>query len=123
MDRINTKPGFAFRAGQLMGTALLRCTALERRLTIWCVGGGMNPVLCRWVLRILKSGLIALVLYLSFWIAAVIFGLWLLRGMAELGLMSDFRSNDEVGFDTEGLFPDPYSQDNIHDPVFDHENL
>lgn len=123
MERSAIKPSIAFRVGQLFGKVLRGYSAIERRLIIRCVGGGMNPILCCWTLRILKLGLVALALYVSFWIAAAVFALWVFRGMAELGLMSDFRSNDEVGFDSEGLFPDPYSQDNIHDPVFDHENL
>lgn len=76
MDRSTDKPSIAFRAGQLFGKALRGYSAIERRLIIWCVGGGMNPILCRWVLRILKLGLVALTLYISFWIAAAVFGLW-----------------------------------------------
>ena len=95
MDRMTTRPGFAFRAGQLMGMALRRYTAIERRLVIRCVGWGMHPALCRWTLRILKLGLVALALYVSFWIAVAIFGLWVFRGMAELGLIPTGATPEE----------------------------
>ncbi|MCD5976787.1 hypothetical protein ALP94_03919 [Pseudomonas savastanoi pv. glycinea] len=95
MDRSTDKPSIAFRAGQLLGLGLRGYTAVERRLIIRCVGWGMHPALCRWALRILKLGFVALALYVSFWIAAVLFGLWVFRGIGELGLVPEGFDSDE----------------------------
>lgn len=99
MDRSTDKPSIAFRAGQLLGLGLRGYSAVERRVILRCVGWGMNAALCRWALRILKLGFVALVLYVSFWIAAVLFGLWVFRGMAKLGLIPESAVEQDEGWE------------------------
>ena len=59
------------------------------------IGKGMNPVLCQWIVLILRFGLIALGLYVGFWVALAILAVWVVVGAAEVGLFSGSTSDDE----------------------------
>lgn len=55
----------------------------------------MNASLCTWLFRVMKLGLAGLALYVSFWIAVVVIGLWIFKGMGDLGLVPEGMDTDE----------------------------
>jgi len=95
MDTLVSKPGIAHRAGSLAGLTLGRFLRFERRMTRRLIGKGVKPVIAKGVFLVLNVCLIGIVLYVSFWIAAALFGIWILRGMAELDLSPDSPLEDD----------------------------
>ena len=95
MDTLVSKPGIAHRAGSLAGLTLGRLLRFERRMTRRLIGKGVKPVIAKGVFLVLNVCLIGIVLYVSFWIAAALFGIWILRGMAELGLIPKGQEVEE----------------------------
>ncbi len=82
MDKSTDNPTTAHRAGYLLGSIFRRYLGLERAMNLRFIGKGINPVLYQWIVLILRFGLIALGLYLGFWVALAV---WVAVGAAEVG--------------------------------------
>lgn len=95
MDNTTDNPTTAHRAGYLFGSILRRYLGLERAMNLRFIGKGMNPVLCQWIVLILRFGLIALGLYLGFWVALAVLAVWVVQGTAEVGLFSNGPAGEE----------------------------
>lgn len=98
MQNSYAKPSIAHRTGHLIGSAISRYLKWDARLIQRLVGAGAPATLCCWISRGVKIGAIGLLLYLSFWIAIVAAGLWILQGMAEKGLIPDSAPDDDDGW-------------------------
>jgi hypothetical protein len=95
MDKLADNPSTAHRAGHLLGSIIRRYLGFERAMTLHLLGKGMNPVLCQWVFLISKLGLIALWLYLAFWVALAVFAVWVFQAVVQLGLFSSAPNTEE----------------------------
>lgn len=89
MDESMNTPRLSHRLGRFAGAVLRRYLSIERVMKSWLIGKGVNTIVCTWGFLILKLGFAGLAVYVSFWIAATIFGLWVLKAMAEAGLDSE----------------------------------
>ena len=99
MDKIADNPSTAHRAGHLLGSIFRRYLGFERAMTLHLLGKGVNPVLCQWVFLISKLGLIALGLYLAFWVALAVFAGWVLVRMGGRGLVSEAPAKPDEGWE------------------------
>ncbi|MCS3470100.1 hypothetical protein M2401_003850 [Pseudomonas sp. JUb42] len=95
MDDSKNAQCLSRQAGRLAGEAVRRYLSVERVMKTWLISRGVNATVCTWVFLILKLGLTGLALYVSFWIAATLFGLWLLKEMAVAGLNSKATDTQE----------------------------
>lgn len=119
MDDSKNAQRLSRRACRLAGEVVRRYLSVESVMKSWLVAKGVDFRLCTWLFRILKLVMVGLVLYVFFWVVSVIVGIWILQ---HIGSLTDSSpSESEAGFNTDDLFPDPYSQDNIYDPVFNHD--
>lgn len=95
MDKSAENPAKAHRAGYLFGSIFRRYLRFERATNLRFLGKGMNPVLCQWISLISRLGLIALVLYLGFWVALAVLAVWVIQGTAEVGVFSNAPAGEE----------------------------
>jgi hypothetical protein len=123
MQNSNIKPSFAHRAGHLLGSAVSGYLNRQAKFARWISSKGVPARLVRIGLWGLNACLVAALFYGIFWFAffaIVVVMIWVL--LNEKKHTTFWNHDEEVGFDTEALFPDPYAPENIFDPSFNHDD-
>lgn len=97
---ITVKPGFAHRFGHAVGAGVGRFLALEPRLAYTFRRRGLPPVLVKILFWSVKLAMIAVLLYVAFWVAIFVAGLFILVAIGENMRKSD--SDSGAGFSFVG---------------------
>jgi hypothetical protein len=82
----------------LIGCVIKRYLKWEAQLTQRLVTAGVPATLCRWIFRAIKLAAVGLFLYVSFWIAIAVVGLWVLSEMLALGSMPIGTDEEKNGW-------------------------
>lgn len=77
------KPGFAHRFGHAVGTVIGRFLAFEPRLARAFRRRGLPPVLVKLLFWSVKLAVIAALLYVAFWVATLVAGLFFLMAVVD----------------------------------------
>lgn len=94
---ITAKPGFAHRFGHAVGTVIRRFLAFEPRLARAFRRCGLPPVLVKLLFWSIKLAVIAALLYVAFWAAIFVAGLFILAAIGEgVEQSGNFGSDYEV---------------------------
>lgn len=88
---ITVKPGFAHRFGHAVGAGVGRFLALEPRLAYTFRRRGLPPVLVKILFWSVKLAVIAALLYVAFWAAIFVAGLFILAALGD-GMKGKGRS-------------------------------
>lgn len=91
---ITAKPGFAHRFGHVVGAGVGRFLALEPRLARAFRRRGLPPVLVKLLFWSVKLAVIAALLYVAFWAAIFVAGLFLLAAIRNSDILATHSGSD-----------------------------
>lgn len=112
----------AWRFGYLAGASYSNYRKLETQTYRRLVRHGLPKRVCRIGVLAVRALIVAFLTYLAFWI---ICGALVWIAVTEYLSRSGHQSSgdpDFEGFDSDALFPDPYSARYINDPAFSHDD-
>lgn len=114
----------AERAGRWLGRASRALVRQEARVTRWMIDNGMSPRAAAAVLWIVRIGILAILMYVVFWLALVIAFAWVAATLAQHANQDPEQPVWEPNDPTDhrnSLSYDPINFNDDPDPRFEEE--
>ncbi|MCV4286472.1 DUF3742 family protein [Pseudomonas capsici] len=104
------------RLGFAFGLIFQSYLKVESKGRYWLEQKGLPRSACKSVAVVIRVLFAATVAYVSFWLACIVLGFWVVKCCLEGSSSVDV--DEPVGMDSEKLFPNPYSAQYMNDPAF-----
>lgn len=109
-----------WRLGYVAGVVCKAYVGAESKVCRWLEHRGLPRRVCKPVALVIRALLIVALIYASYWLVFAVLILFATR--RHLENPSGVEESEFAGFDSDALFPDPYSAEYINDPAFRHDD-